>query len=83
MEVIPRFLLKACCDERAHYQNFRGSGSGAMDATRKILDDLSGLNERIGDHLATPATKMIATVDLLTGVPAPPPKSRWTDSTSS
>jgi hypothetical protein len=43
---------------------------GAIDAARKILDDLAGLNGRIGDYLAVNAAKMISTVDLLTGVPS-------------
>jgi hypothetical protein len=70
MEIIPRFLLKACCDEQLHCRNVRGNGGGAIDAARKILDDLAGLNGRIGYYLAANAAKMISTVDMLTGVPS-------------
>ncbi len=44
------------------------NGSGAIEAARKSLDDLSGLNGRIGDCMAVNAAKMVSTVDLLTGV---------------
>ncbi len=65
MEIVPHFLLKACCDEKTHCLNIRG-----IDSARKIMDDLSGLNGRTGKHLATNLAQMISTVDLLTGVPA-------------
>ncbi len=70
MEIVPRFLLKACCEDVLHCLNVRGNGSGAIDAARKILDDLSGLNVRIGDYMAVNAAKMVSTVGLLTGVPS-------------
>jgi hypothetical protein len=64
--------------------NVRGNGSGAIDAARKIMDDLSSLNRRIGDHLAVNVAKMISTVDLLTEeYPPLPPNSRWMASTCS
>jgi hypothetical protein len=44
MEVVPRFLLKTSCEDFLHCLNVRGNGSGTIDAARKILDDLSGLN---------------------------------------
>ncbi len=68
MEIVPCFLLKTCCEDRLHCLNVRGNGSGAIEAARKILGDLSGLNGRIGDYLAVNAAKMVSTVDLLTGV---------------
>ncbi len=68
MEIVPRFLLKACCEDVLHCLNVRGNDSGAINAARKILDDLSGLNGRIGDYMAVNAAKMVSTVDLLTGV---------------
>jgi hypothetical protein len=68
MEIVPRFLLKACCEDALHCLNVRGNGSDAIDAARKILDDLSGLNDRISDYMAGNAAKMVSTVGLLTGV---------------
>jgi hypothetical protein len=70
MEIVLHFLLKACCDEVTHCLNVRGNGSEAIDAARKILDDLSSLNDRIGDYMAGNAAKMVSTVGLLTGVPS-------------
>jgi hypothetical protein len=70
MEIVPRFLLKACCEEALHCLNVRGNGSEAIDAARKILDDLSSLNDRIGDYMSGNAAKMVPTIGLLTGVPA-------------
>jgi hypothetical protein len=70
MEIVPRFLLMACCEEALHCLNIRGNGSEAIDAARKILDDLSGLNDRIGDYMAGNAVKMVSMVGLLTGVPS-------------
>ncbi len=70
MEIVPHFLLKACCEDVLHCLNVRGNGIGAIDAARKILDDLSGLNVRIGDYMAVNAAKMVSTVGLLTGVPS-------------
>ncbi len=55
IETVPRFLLKTCCEDVLHCLNVRGNGSGAIEAARKILDDLSGLNGRIGDYLAVNA----------------------------
>jgi hypothetical protein len=59
---------ETCCEESLHCLNVRGNGSGAIEAARKILDDLSSLNARIGDYLAANAAKMVSTVGLLTGV---------------
>jgi hypothetical protein len=70
MEIVPRFLLKTCCEEALHCLNVRGNGSEAIDAARKILDDLTSLNDRIGDYMAGNAAKMVPTVGLLTGVPS-------------
>ncbi len=35
MEIVPRFLLKACCDEQLHCRNVRGNGGGGNRCCQK------------------------------------------------
>jgi hypothetical protein len=46
----------------------RGNNDAAVDATRKVLEDLACLNVKIGEHLAESSAKMLSTGDFLTGV---------------
>ncbi len=66
LDIIPRFLLVACCDLADHCSNVRGNNDAAVDAPKKILDDLAGLNVRIGEFFSDRSVKMLPTGDFLT-----------------
>jgi hypothetical protein len=61
-------LLIACCDLASHCSNVCGNNDAAVDATRKILDDLADLNVRIGEFFSDRSVKMLPTGDFLTGM---------------
>jgi hypothetical protein len=61
MDIVPRFLLVYCCD-------LAGNSDAALDATRKVMDDLAGLNLRIGEFFSERSVKMLPTGDFLTGM---------------
>jgi hypothetical protein len=68
LDVLPRFLLIPCCEEEGHCTNTRQPGPAGVEAGKKILEELAGLNAQLTAHLSAPLVKFIATGDLLTGV---------------
>ncbi len=67
LEVVPRFLIRACCGDNSHCSNVRGADSASIDASKKVLEDLASLNNRIGDYLISGNVSMIRTGDLISG----------------
>ncbi len=68
LDVLPRFLLCFCCDNREHCAKVRQQGPAGVAAGRKILGELAELNAEIAAHLTGPKVKFVSTGDLLTGV---------------
>ena len=68
LDIVPRFLLTYCCELESHCSNVRGNSDAALDATRKVMDDLASLNARIGDFFSERSVKMLPTGDFLTGM---------------
>jgi hypothetical protein len=68
LDIVPRFLLTYCCDLVSHCSNVRGNSDSALDATRKVMDDLASLNVRIGEFFSERSVKMFPTGDFLTGM---------------
>jgi hypothetical protein len=68
MEIVPRFLLVACCDLAGNCSNVRSNNDAAIEATRKVLDDLAVLNVRVVKFFSERSVKMLSTGDLLTGL---------------
>jgi hypothetical protein len=68
LNIVPRFLLTYCCDLASHCSNVRGNSDAALDATRKVMDDLASLNARIGEFFSERSVKMLPTGDFLTGM---------------
>ncbi len=68
MDIVPCFLLVACCDLAGHCSKVRGNNDAAVEATGKVLDDLAGLNVRIGEFFSDRSVKMLPTGDFLTGM---------------
>jgi hypothetical protein len=68
MDIEPRFLLVACCDLAGHCSNVCGNNDAAVEATRKVLDDLAVLNVRIGEFYSDRSVKMLPTGNFLTGM---------------
>jgi hypothetical protein len=50
-----------------HCANIRGADPASVAACKKVMDDLSSLNNRVGEFLQTEQVKMVRTGDLLTG----------------
>jgi hypothetical protein len=67
LEVVPRFLIRACCGDNSHCSNVRGAESASIDASKKVLEDLANLNNRMGDYLSSASVSMIRTGDLISG----------------
>jgi len=68
LDVLPRFLLCFCCDNKEHCAKVRQQGPAGVAAGRKILGELGELNAEIAAHLTGPKVKFVSTGDLLTGV---------------
>jgi hypothetical protein len=68
LDVLPRYLIAHCCDNKTHCANVRRDGKAGTDACKKILTDLAELNALLAAHLTTNTVKMIATGDILTGI---------------
>jgi hypothetical protein len=67
LEAVPRFLIRSCCMDLQQCANIRGADPASVDACKKIMEDLSILNDRVGDYLQSEQVKMVKTGDLLTG----------------
>ncbi len=67
LEAVPRFLIRSCCMDMQHCANIRGADSASVAACKKVMEDLSSLNGRVGELLQTEQVKMVRTGDLLTG----------------
>ncbi len=67
LEAVPCFLIRSCCMDLQNCANIRGADSASVDACIKIMEDLSSLNDRVGDFLQSEQVKMVKTGDLLTG----------------
>jgi hypothetical protein len=67
MEVIPRFLLRLCCEEPTHCSNTRQLDSAGVAAGKRILHDLVDLNGRMAEYLSASNVRYISTRDLLAG----------------
>jgi hypothetical protein len=67
LEAVPRFLIRSCCMDMLHCANIRGADSASIAACKKVMEDLSSLNTRVGEYLQTEQVKMVKTGDLLTG----------------
>jgi hypothetical protein len=50
-----------------HCANIRGADPAYVDACKKIMEDLSTLNSRVGDFLQSEQVTMVRTGDMLTG----------------
>jgi hypothetical protein len=50
-----------------HCANIRGADPASVDACKKIMEDLSTLNSRVGDFLQSEHVTMVRTGDMLTG----------------
>ncbi len=50
-----------------HCANIRGADPTSVDACKKIMEDLSTLNSRVGDFLQSEQVTMVRTGDMLTG----------------
>jgi hypothetical protein len=68
MDIVPRFLLTNCCDLANNCSNVRSNSDSALEATRKVMDDLASLNVRIGEFFSERSVKMLPTGDFLTGM---------------
>jgi hypothetical protein len=67
MEVLPRFLLRPCCEDTGHCSNTRLLDAAGIAAGKRILHDLADLNLKIADYLSASNIRYISTGDLLTG----------------
>jgi hypothetical protein len=67
MEVLPRFLLRPCCDDTGHCSNTRLLDAAGIAAGKRILHDLADLNLKIADFLSASNVRYISTGDLLAG----------------
>jgi hypothetical protein len=67
MEVLPRFLLRPCCDDTGHCSNTRLLDAAGIAAGKRILHDLADLNMKIADFLSASNVRYISTGDLLAG----------------
>jgi hypothetical protein len=67
MEVVPRFLLRPCCEDLTHCINTRQLDSAGVAAGKRILHDLADLNVRMADYLTGSNVRYISTGDLLAG----------------
>jgi hypothetical protein len=67
MKVVPRFLLRPCCDEPTHCINTRQLDSAGVAAGKRILHDLADLNVRMAEYLAASNVRYISTGNLLAG----------------
>jgi hypothetical protein len=66
LEAVPRFLIRSCCIDMQHCANIRGAHPASVDACKKIMEDLSTLNSRVGEFLQSEQVTMVRTGDLLT-----------------
>jgi hypothetical protein len=64
MDIVPRFLLVACCYLAGHCSNVRRNNDAAVEATQKVL---AVLNVRIGEFYLDRSVKMLPTDNFLTG----------------
>jgi hypothetical protein len=67
MEVVPRFLLRPCCEDLTHCTNTRQLDSAGVAAGKRILHDLADLNVRMAEYLSGSNVRYISTGDLLAG----------------
>ncbi len=67
MEVLPRFLLRPCCDDTGHCSNTRLLDAAGIAAGKRILHDLADLNMKIANFLSASNVRYISTGDLLAG----------------
>jgi hypothetical protein len=67
ISVLPRYVLNACCDEETHCTNVRSSDDAALEASYKLLDDLSDINRRMANRLSRRNVMWISAADLLSG----------------
>jgi hypothetical protein len=67
MEVVPRFLLRPCCEDPTHCSNTRQLDSTGVAAGKRILHDLADLNMKMADYLSASNVRYISTGDLLAG----------------
>ncbi len=67
LETVPRFLIRSCCMDMQHCANIRGADPASVDACKKVMEDLSTLNNRVGDFLQSEQVTVVRTGDMLTG----------------
>jgi hypothetical protein len=67
MEVLPRFLLRPCCNDLTHCSNTRQLDSAGVAASKRVLHDLADLNIKIADYLSASNMQYVSTGDLLAG----------------
>jgi hypothetical protein len=67
LEAVPRFLIRSCCIDMQHCANIGGEDPASVDACKKIMEDLSTLNSRVGEFLQSEQVTMVRTGDMLTG----------------
>ncbi len=67
LEAVPRFLIRSCCIDMQHCANIREADPASVDACKKIMEDLSTLNSRVGEFLQSEQVTMVRTGDMLTG----------------
>ncbi len=67
MEVLPRFLLRPCCEDTSHCSNTRLLDAAVVATGKRILHDLAELNMKIADNLSASNVRYISTGDLLAG----------------
>jgi hypothetical protein len=60
MEVLPRFLLRPCCEDTGHCINTRLLDAAGNAAGKRILHDLADLNLKIADYTCPRATSGIS-----------------------
>jgi hypothetical protein len=67
MEVLPRFLLRPCCEDTGHCSNMRLLDAAGIAAGKRILHEPADLNLKIADYLSASNVRYISTGDLLAG----------------
>jgi hypothetical protein len=67
MEVLPRFLLRPCCNDLTHCSNTRQLDSAGVAASKRVLHDFADLNIKIADYLSASNVQYVSTGDLLAG----------------
>jgi hypothetical protein len=66
LEAVPCFLIRSCCMDMQHCANIRGADPASVDRCKKIMEDLSILNNRVGDFLQSEQVTVVRTGDMLT-----------------